>query len=184
MNIYWLAKIVCKFASKVLFRAKFIGLENIPKEGRFIIASNHTSMFDPVIILTTTKRKVHFLAKSELFKFPKSIIFNHLGLIKVDRGVNGSEAYKEAVKCLSNNHVIGIFPEGTRERGRGVLDFKTGAVRMAKETNSPIIPVGIKGKYKLFKKSITFTFGKPIYINGEIEKENIRLRNIIKDLIE
>ena len=184
MSIYWLAKIVCFFATKVLFRPKIVGLENIPKSGGFIFASNHTSMFDPVVILTTTKRKIHFLAKAELFKFPKSIIFKHLGLMPVYRNSLDKEALKDSINYLNNGEIVGIFPEGTRERGRGLLEFKFGAVKMSKETNTPIIPVGITGSYNIFKNKLHFKFGKPIYVKGDLEKENEKLRNTIKDLIK
>ena len=183
MNIYGLAKVVCLFATKVLFRPKISGLENIPKSGRFIIALNHTSMFDPVVIVANTKRRVHFLAKSELFKFPKSIIFNHLGLIKVYRNEKGKEALEDAIEYLKKDHVIGIFPEGTRERGRGLLPFKYGCVKMANETNCPIIPVGISGGYNIFKNKLCFNVGKPIHVSGNLEKDNELLRNKVKDLI-
>ena len=184
MNIYFLARFAGVLATKILFRPKIIGLDNVPKEGNYIFACNHTSMFDPLPLINKTKRKIHFLAKSELFKLTKSILFANMGLIPVYRNTKGSEAYKEAIKYLKNGEIIGIFPEGTRERGRGLLEFKKGCVRMAKETNTIIVPVAIKGDYKIFNNNLCFKIGTPIQIKGSIEKENIKLRNTIKDLLD
>ena len=178
------ARFVCFIATKVFFRPKITGINNIPKSGGFIIASNHISMFDPVVLITTTKRRIHFLAKSEIFKFPFSIIFNNLNLIKVNRDSKDKGALDEAIDYLRNGHVIGIFPEGTRERGRGILDFKYGAVKMAKETNTPIIPVGIKGNYNWFSNKLSFNIGKPIYVKKDLNVENERLKEKVKSLID
>ena len=182
--MYSIAKFVCLIATKIFIRPKLIDKNNMPLKGGFIIASNHISMFDPVILITSTKRRIHFLAKNSIFKFPLSIIFSNLQLIKVNRDNNDSIALEESIKYLKDGHVIGIFPEGTRERGRGLLDFKYGTVKMAKETAMPIIPVGIKGRYCIFSKNLTFKFGKPIYINGELEKENERLKKTIESLLK
>ena len=182
--MYRLARFVCFIAIKGFFRPKITGINNIPKSGGFIIASNHISMFDPVVLITTTKRRIHFLAKSEIFKFPLNIIFGNLELIKVNRNSMDKDALDESINYLKNNHVIGIFPEGTRERGRGILDFKYGAVKMAKETNTPIIPVGIKGNYNWFSNKLHFNIGKPIYIKKDLNSENEKLKDKVRSLID
>ena len=180
---YFLQKIV-KFATKIYIRPKYEGLENIPKSGSFIIAGNHIHLVDPGTIMSVTNRKVHFLAKVSLFKFPQSLIFNNLELIKVYRNGKDNDAYKEAVEYLNKGEIIGIYPEGTRERGRGLLPFKTGAVRMALESNSPIIPFATIGKYKPFRKGIIVRFGKPYKPKKDIEKSTNELREIVKELLE
>lgn len=180
---YKIVRFVCIIATKIFFRPKFIGLDNIPKDGSFIFASNHTSMFDPVPIICISKRRVHFLAKKELFKFPQSIIFSHLELIPVKRDNNDKEALDTAINYLKNGSIVGIYPEGTRERGRGLLDFKYGTIKMAKETDCPIIPVGISGSYNIFKNDLCFKFERPIYIKNVNKFENEKVKRIIKKMI-
>ena len=110
--------------------------------------------------------------------------FNKIGLIKVYRGKPNYKAIEEAEKILNNGGTIGIFPEGTRNKTQNnLLEFRKGAVRIAKSTNTPILPFAIKGEYKLFRKSITLEFGNPIDVNKmEIEEGNEYLRNEVLKL--
>ncbi len=169
--------ITCLF--KFFFTPKIKGKENIPSNKGIILAGNHTSNLDCLLLMSSTKRPIHFLAKNELWRGLKKIIFANLGLIPVDRSRKNPEALKKAYEYLEEEKVIGIFPEGTTEKNRGLLPFKIGAVKMAKQTNSPIIPFVIKGKYHLFSKNLTIEFLKPLKVEEELEKENNKLRNII-----
>ena len=184
MTKYGFLQKIVKAITKVYIRPKYEGLDNIPKDGAYIIAGNHIHLVDPGTIMSVTNRPVHFLAKASLFKFPQSLIFNNLNLIKVNRDGKDSDAYNSAVEYLKNGEIIGIYPEGTRERGRGLLPFKTGAVRMALEAGVPIIPFATVGRYKPFKKGIIVRFGKPYKPKKDIQKSTDELRNIIKDLLE
>ena len=107
-----------------------------------------------------------------------------MGLIPVNRDNKDRDAYEKAIEYLNNGEIIGIYPEGTRERGRGLLPFKTGAVRMANETNTPIIPFATIGRYRPFKKGLIIRFGKPYIVKDDIDKANNELREIIKRLLE
>ena len=100
---------------------------------------NHTHIFDSLLLISTTKRSIHFLAKNELWKGSKKIIFSNLGLIPVNRKAKDHKALESAINYLNNDKLIGIFPEGTTEKGKGMLPFKIGAIKMAKETNSKIL---------------------------------------------
>lgn len=134
--------------------------------------------------MMSTDRIVHYMAKEELFKGLHGKIFNKIGLIKVYRGKPNYKAIEEAEKILNNGGTIGIFPEGTRNKTQNnLLEFRKGAVRIAKSTNTPILPFAIKGEYKLFRKSITLEFGNPIDVNKmEIEEGNEYLRNEVLKL--
>ena len=178
-----LLKIV-KFINKIYVRPTYEGTENIPKSGAYILAGNHIHLLDPGPIMSITNKNIHFLAKASLFKFPKSLIFNNMGLIPVNRDNKDRNAYEKAIECLNKGEIIGIYPEGTRERGRGLLPFKTGAVRMAYETNTPIIPFAIIGNYKPFKKGIIIRFAHPYKAKKDIDKSNDELREIIRRLLE
>ena len=135
-------------------------------------------------MISSTKRSIHFLAKDELWKGPKKIIFSNLGLIPVNRREKDKNALTLAKKYLDEEMVIGIFPEGTTEKDRGLLPFKVGAVKMAYDTKTTIVPFAIKGKYGLFKK-IKIMYGKPVVIkDSNLTKETDNLRNIIKKMIK
>lgn len=179
-KLYRIIRPFLKLFSKICFRPKFIGLDNLPKEGSFILAGNHTNILDPVVLTSITNRTIHFLAKDELTKGFKKIIFNNMGIIPVNRKIHDSNALKNAVNALNMGEIICVFPEGTINRTKDVIiPFKSGAVRMASETNSLIIPFTIKGKYKLFRKNVTFEFYKAFKVTGDTKKDNQELMNII-----
>jgi len=185
-NDVWLYKLlrpIITILFKLLYRPKIIGSENIKKRGRIILAGNHTHNFDSILLISSTKRNIHFLAKIELFKGVKRILFSNMGLIPVNRKIKDHNVLENAYNYLNNEKVIGIFPEGTFGHGK-ILDFKIGAVKMAYETNSEIVPFAITGDYKLFSKNLKIVFGKPIKIkDSNLEKENKKLRNIIVKMV-
>lgn len=167
-----------------LYRPTYINKENIPKKGSIILAGNHTSKLDPLLLMSSTNRCIHYLAKIELFKGAKKIFFKNLGIIPVDRRKKNPEAISNANKYLKNNKVIGIFPEGTINKTNDIImPFKYGAVKMAKETNSYILPFAITKKYELLKKSITISFGRPYKVTDELKIENDKLEKKVIELI-
>ena len=183
-KLYRVLRPIIKFLTNTFIRPKYVGLENIPKDGRIIIAGTHTNILDCFLLISATKRSVHFLAKKELWKGFKKIIFANMGLIPVDRSKKDHNSLIKAENYLENECVIGIFPEGTTQKKRGLLPFKIGAVKMAKDTNTKIIPFCITGRYRLFSKDLKILFGEPIIINKkDLEKENEKLRNIIKEMM-
>lgn len=184
-KLYKLLKIIYSILLKVLYKPVTYGLENIPEEGPIIFAGNHTHAFDPIVVMTFTKRTVHYMAKESLFKGIHGILFKKIGLIKVYRTQKNPMAVLEAEEILKKGGTIGIFPEGTRNKGtEELLKFKYGTVRIAKQSNSRIIPFAIKGEYRLFRKGLTIEFGKPIDVSKmEVEEANEFLRNEVLKLL-
>ena len=182
--LYKLVRPIITFFFKILYRPKIIGVENIPKSGRVILAGNHTNNFDSVLLMSSTKRNIHFMAKIELTKGLKKIIFNNLGIIPVDRSKkSNSEVIDVSKKYLENDLVVGIFPEGTTEKGCGyLLPFKIGAVKLSNDTNTKIIPFKISGEYKIFSKNLKIVFDKPFKASEDLEKSNKDLYNIINNI--
>ena len=169
----------------LLYTPKIVGSENIPSKGRVILAGNHINVLDAIFLMSTTKRGIHFLAKKELWKGLKGVLFSRMGLIPVDRSKHNPDALNNAFCYLENEKVIGIFPEGTTEKGRGLLPFKIGAVKMAYEKDSVIIPFAITGKYRLFSNNLKIVFDKPFKIeSSSLDKENKKLRDRISFMIE
>ena len=183
--LYKICKLIYTVLLKVLFRPTAIGTENIPEDGAIIFAGNHRHAFDPVVVMTHTKRIVHYMAKESLFKGLHGILFKHLGLIKVYRTKNNPEAIQSAVELLKQGGTLGIFPEGTRNKTEEpLLKFKHGAAKIAKESNSKIVPFAIKGEYKLFRKKLRIEFGKPIDVSDmEVEVATDYIRNEVLNLL-
>lgn len=169
----------------LLYRPEFEGRNNIPKSGSVILAGNHTNNLDAAIMIAGPKRVIHMLAKKELFKSKISnAFFRSMGCIPVDRKIHDENAKSEAIEVLKNNEVIGIFPEGTVNRTNDIiLPFKYGAVSFAKKTGAYIVPFTITGKYKLFRRNIKITYGKPYKVTDDLEIENKKLMNIITKML-
>lgn len=176
---------------KLLFFPRYYGVDNIPKEGAVILAGNHTNNLDAAMMVGSPNRIVHMLAKKELFNTKiKNWFFRSMGCIPVDRSIHDEKCKSEAIKYLENGNVVGLFPEGTVNKTKGtdheeyLLPFKYGAVSFAKKTGAYLVPFAINGKYKLFRKSIKITYGKPYKVTGDLEKENEILRNKVYELMK
>ena len=179
--LYRIVRPIIKVLFNILYRPTIEGKEFIPKEGRVVLAGNHTSNLDCILLISSTNRTIHFLAKDELLKGLKKIIFKNMGIIPVNRKIHDKEALNNAKEALEKEKVIGIFPEGTFHKTDDlILPFKIGAVKMSHDTSSPLIPFTITGKYQLFRKNIKLTFYKQIKIKDNLTEENERLMNIIK----
>ena len=184
-KLYKFLKIICTALLKILYRPVAYGTENIPEEGPIIFAGNHIHAVDPVVVMTHTKRMVHYMAKESLFKGIHGKVFESIGLIKVYRTKSNPTAVIEAQKVLEQGGAVGIFPEGTRNRtDKELLKFKHGAVSIAKQANAKIVPFAIKGKYKVFKKGLIIEFGKVVNVSQmEIEEANDYMRNQVLDIL-
>lgn len=169
----------------LIFRPKVVGKNNIPKNGSVVLAGNHTNNLDSVMLIAVVSRQVHFLAKIELFKGIFGVIVRGLGCIPVNRKIHDKDALKSAKDVLSEGSVIGIFPEGTINRTNDIImPFKIGAVKMAKDTNSKIVPFVITGKYNLVGKGIKIEFLEAIEVRDVLDKENDKLMKIISKELE
>lgn len=183
--LYRLTKPIVKLFINIFFRPKYIGTENIPKSGKVVLAGNHTKIFDPLLIMSSTNRVVHFLAKDELYRGLKGIIFKNMGIIPVNRRIHDKDALNKAIELLNKNACIGIFPEGTVNKTKNtIIPFKIGAVKMAYETDSFIVPFTIKGKYKFLKNNLKIEFFKPYKVINNLDLENEKLMGIICNSLE
>lgn len=179
-------KVLLRGFLNLTFRIKVLGEENLPKEGGVVVAVNHRSNWDPIIMGAVTKRSLRSIAKAELFKTKiGSWFFKALGAFPVERGKGDIGAVKTSLKLLANGEALLIFPEGTRVKDERDVKAKTGAVMMASHTDVPIIPVYISGKFSWMSK-ITVNFGPLIHIekeNGEkLSRE--RLQELSDSLME
>lgn len=171
----------------VIFLPRVKGKDNIPKRKGAVLAGNHKSNLDCFMVILSTGRCVHFLAKAELFKLSLfNWFFSNSGLIPVYRNGRDRKAYESAVECLERGRLVGVFPEArlNKKKKSSLLPFKIGAVKMAEETKCPIIPFAIRGKYIPFAHSIEITFGKPFYVNNNnLDDANKTLEGKVCDLL-
>lgn len=184
-NIFYkVVTLIIRNVGHLFFQDEVIGSENIPLNGRCILAGNHTSYFDAYFLFRGTKRVVHILGKIELFKGPFGFIFKKMGLIPVDRGRRSPEVIRQAINLLNKEEVIGIFPEGTFHKDDIILPFKPGVIKMAEESASPIIPFAIVGKMKFLGKP-KIIYGKPIYLDKIATSDKLTyLENVIIKMIK
>lgn len=185
-KFYKVVKPIASFLIKLLFRPKVVGLENIPKSGRVVLAGNHTRFLDPVMLVGTVKRPIHFLAKKELFDGCLSFLVKGMGCVPVNRKIHDKSALNSAIDYLNKDLCVGIFPEGTinKTTDKVILPFKIGAVKMAHDTNSKIVPFIITGKYRIIGRSVRLEFLKPISVSDDLDKSNEKLMNIIENKLK
>ncbi|AJY77191.1 lysophospholipid acyltransferase family protein [Paenibacillus beijingensis] len=151
----------------ILFRLEAKGLENVPSEGPVILASNHLSNFDPPTVGIKVPRKVHYMAKAELFDVPLlGTLIRNLGAFPVKRGGVSKDSIRGAIALLKDGGVMGIFPEGTRNSKSE--SGKKGAAMIALRSGATVIPVKVTGTYKLFRK-MRVTYGKPVDLTAFID---------------
>lgn len=140
-------------ALKLIMKLEVEGLDHLPLDGAVVIACNHVSNFDIFPMQLSLPRPIFFMAKAELFKFPlMDMALRNLGAFPVYRGEKDAWAMRHARKVLEQGQTLGMFPEGTRNKGRGLGVAKTGTARMAIDTRSPLVPMVVSGSDQLFKR--------------------------------
>jgi 1-acyl-sn-glycerol-3-phosphate acyltransferase len=175
--LFSLIKLVAYPIFRVLFSVEHQGVENVPATGAVIIAGNHPSYLDPLLVGLPIKRTIRFMAWDALFKVPAlGRIIKAMGAFPVDiRKGRGEAAFREAVRVLEGGDALGIFPEGQRSDQAAMGDLRTGVARLAIETGASIVPVTIGGamrawpKWKLLPKSakIVVRYHEPIRLTEE-----------------
>jgi 1-acyl-sn-glycerol-3-phosphate acyltransferase len=140
----------------VFFKAFMVlhieGLENLPIQGACVLASNHLSNVDVFPVQLAVPRPLFFMGKAELFENPIiSWVIRQLGAFPVQRGSSDQWALDHSRKILDKGLILGMFPEGTRSRGKGLSVARTGAARLAIEKDVPIVPLALSGTRSLFK---------------------------------
>lgn len=168
-----------------LYRPTYINKEYIPKNTNYILAGNHTSYLDPILVASSTNDYVHFFAKDSLYKGIKKPIFKSFGIIPVNRKIKDKTALKQGIKYLKEGKIIGIFPEGTINKTDDlIMNFKYGAVKMSKDANTLLVPFAIKNRYKFLKKSVKIIFDKPYFVKDDLEIENNILMEKVKNMLK
>jgi len=183
--VYALLKSVLAAVFRVVWRPTVTGVENIPTQGPVILASNHLSFMDSMVIPLVVPRRVAFLAKQEYFTGTgvKGTLsrwwFNGFGMIPVDRDdTRAAQASLDAaLSVLRSGGAFGIYPEGTRSRDGLLYRGRTGVAWLAMTSGAPVVPVGLVGTEKLQPvgsrlprlAEVSVQFGAPIEVGTRFE---------------
>jgi 1-acyl-sn-glycerol-3-phosphate acyltransferase len=173
---YTLARIVLTLPTMLLWRVKAIGVKNVPKDGPLVLAPNHFSQMDHFFVGLYLRRKIRFMAKSQLFGPPiLTYIYKHGGVFPVRRGHHDEEAFETVRQLLDQGEMLLVYAEGGRMRSQQLGEPKPGIGRIALESGVPIVPVAIKGseRARQWKRlrfpKVTVQFGEPVMF--QVEKD-------------
>lgn len=181
-----IALVIVKIAMKV----RYEGLENIPKNGSYIVAPNHHTLLDPVVIGAKIPNISAYMAKEDIFRIKIANVLRAFHAFPVKRGKSDKSAIRTSMKYLDKGYNLTIFPEGTRSKDGKLGAFKSGVAFVASETESDVLPVGItKRKTKLGRTYLIVRFGKliPYYklkVNSLSSSELRHSRDIILNEIK
>jgi len=183
--LYSMTRRVLSAVARLVYRPVIVGLENVPRTGPLLLASNHLSFVDSVVIPLVAPRRVVFLAKSDYFT-GRGIrgawmrwFFTAVGAVPVERGTTGAakDALSSAMAILDDGQAFGIYPEGTRSRDGHLYRGRTGVAWLALTAGCPVVPVGLVGTADIQPvgsrlpriSKIAIRFGEPLdfsYLQG------------------
>ncbi len=168
MSIYKFLYTLLAPLFRLLYRVHVHGAENVPNEGGAVIAPNHTSAMDCVIIAVSAPRRVFYMAKAELFLPVLGAFFRAMGGFPVKRAEGDIGAIKKSISIIEGGDPVCIFPQGTRCPHVELEDtrehLKSGVGLIASKPSAPIVPVYIKtkkNKVALFRRTDVY-FGAPV----------------------
>jgi 1-acyl-sn-glycerol-3-phosphate acyltransferase len=166
---YTLVRILVSLPTLLLWRTRAIGVGNVPKSGPLLLAPNHFSQMDHFYAGLYLRRKIRFMAKSQLFGPPVlTYVYKHGGVFPVRRGHHDEEAFKTAHAILEQGGMLLIYAEGGRSRSGELGEPKAGIGRLALESGAPVVPVAIHGSAgvrswkRLRFPKVTLQFGEPM----------------------
>jgi 1-acyl-sn-glycerol-3-phosphate acyltransferase len=170
---------------RAVWRPTATGAENVPRTGGVILASNHLSFADSIVIPSVSPRPVHFLAKSDYFTgtgikgAAQRAWFEGMGMLPVDRDDPQAAlgSLEVALEVLNKGEAFGIYPEGTRSRDGRLYRGRTGVAHLALTAGVPVVPVGLRGTAELQPvgsslprlAKVTVEFGQPIQVAGRFD---------------
>ena len=167
--IYGITRIILTVPLTLLFHIRIYGAEHWPGRGPAIIASNHASNLDPCLVGIAFPGQIRWMAKAELWRVPLlGWLVTRLGAFPVHRGEADREAIRRAKQLIREGWIVGMFPEGTRQRQGRLGEPQAGVGMLAMEPGVPVIPVRIRGHEKiltggrLHRPQVTITVGPPV----------------------
>lgn len=166
---YTLARVIVTIPTILIYRLRAVGLENVPRGGALILAPNHFSQMDHFFVGVYLRRKIRFMAKSQLYGTPfLTYVYKHGGAFPVRRGHHDEEAIETARLLLEQGEMLLVYAEGGRSRSGRLGEPKPGIGRLALESGAPVVPVAIHGSERVRKwkrlrfPKVTVQYGEPV----------------------
>jgi len=187
---YAFCQMLCWIFFAPLFRVRVLGRENIPAAGGALIASNHQSFFDPVLIGVGLRREVDYMARASLFRnavFRRLIV--SLNAFPIKREGVDVEAMREAIARIRRGRLVLVFPEGTRTRDGSLGVVRRGLSLISERAQAPIVPAVIQGAYQAWPRGarmirphrIGVAFGRPISVEEQSRMTSEELAAVVAD---
>lgn len=188
---YTLGRVVVTLPTLLLYRVRKIGIENVPREGALILAPNHFSQMDHFFVGVYLRRKVRFMAKSQMFGPPLlTYVYKHGGVFPVRRGHHDEEAIATAHAILRQEEMLLVYAEGGRSRSGRLGKPRPGIGRIALESGVPVVPVAIHGsaearRWKRLRfPKVTVQFGEPIAFPVEPAPDRARQLEVATEIFD
>lgn len=186
---YTFVRAILSLPTLLIYRVRAIGVENVPKKGALILAPNHFSQMDHFFIGLYLRRKVRFMAKSQMFGPPVlTYVFKHGGVFPVRRGHHDEKAIETARIILSQGEMLLVYAEGGRSRSGKLREVKPGIGRIALESGAPVVPVAIQGSERVRRwkrlsfPKVTVQFGEPLRFPTEEEPSRERQLEVAQQI--
>jgi 1-acyl-sn-glycerol-3-phosphate acyltransferase len=160
---------LARAGANIFGKFRVFGLENLPKSGGVLLAANHQSVLDPVLVAMVLPREMHFMARRSLFRNPifRAIIVSY-NAFAIERDTADVKGVKEAIARLESGAILLVFPEGTRTGDGSIGRMKPGIGMLAERAAVPIVPVLIDGAYEMLPRGALFPrFGRISIVFGK-----------------
>ena len=189
--VYEIVRVFSSLYAYTLLRARASGAERVPERDAVILAPNHFSYMDHFLVGIFIRRKVRFMAKSQLFKPPAQWVYAQGGVFPVRRGARDDEAFVTAEAILASGGAIAMYPEGGRSRTGTLADrVRPGIGRLVLDTAAPVVPIAIHGSAKIRNwKRLRFPhvqvhFGEPMRFDAEPDASRERQQAVADAIFE
>jgi 1-acyl-sn-glycerol-3-phosphate acyltransferase len=150
---YELLQRMLQLIGVLAFRVRHWGRENIPRSGGVLVVSNHQSHLDPILVGIGCPRRMNYVARETLFRFPPfAWLIGSVGALPLNREGMGLKGIKESLKRLKRGEMVVIFPEGTRTRDGAIGLFRPGFTTLAVRANAAILPMAIEGAFQAWPR--------------------------------
>jgi len=186
---YTFVRILVSLPTLLIWRVRTIGRENVPKDGPLILAPNHFSQMDHFFVGLYLRRRIRFLAKSQMFGPPLlTYIYKVGGVIPIRRGQHDEKAFETSFEVLGQGEMLLIYAEGGRSRSGELGEPKPGVGRLALESGAPVVPVAVFGsagvrRWKRFRfPAITVQFGEPLVFAKEAAPSRERQQEVATEI--
>lgn len=193
--LVWTTRALVAPLARLVYRPVVEGRHHVPRRGPVILASNHLSFIDSVVIPLVAPRPVAFLAKAEYFeRWPSRALFTALGAVPVRRGAHraAQDSLDAALRVLEGGGAFGIYPEGTRSRDGRLYRGRTGVGWLALTARAPVVPLALAGTERIQPvgarlpriRRVTVRFGAPLVFGPEYgDADSARARRLVTDEI-